>query len=187
MSGIEIDLKGFQVEARLFQFRFQLSEASLVRLRAELFAVNLRVERLELMVELALLLLLLAGHSFGDADPPPGESVDEDTGPGAFGIGQGFTRLILSDEQLNHRVIGRNFGFKETLLLTLATCDIGAKVLDNGNSLIESYASLAKLLKGEMSFTCVGARFPEDLCEADFRSEPRGALSELQCLSVVAL
>src|SRR5262249_33144834 len=103
MSGIELGFKSFVFESRQSQLLTQLIRASLVRMLNRLLAINLRVERGELIFQLALLLLLLVSHRFGDVNATTIERVQKYTRFSAFSIGQSFGKIVLLYEQIRHR------------------------------------------------------------------------------------
>ena len=58
MSGVESSQKRLLIEARFFQSFFEIIESRLVRLRAKSLALNLSIERVNLVVRSALLFAL---------------------------------------------------------------------------------------------------------------------------------
>ncbi len=88
MSGVERSLEGFVIESGFLELRLELTKACLVDLRACALARNLKIERDESAVELALLFLLLRRHRLGYINAASLENVEKHARLGAFGEGQ---------------------------------------------------------------------------------------------------
>src|SRR5215467_5653687 len=106
---------------------------------------------------------------------------------GAFGEAQGFSRSALTREQVDHGVVGRDFGFKVALLLLLSASDLSAQRLDGCDSLFKGLPRLS----GSIESAMCGARREEGLTEsfggADPPRQSRRAFGNIQRLHVASL
>src|SRR6266404_2341574 len=101
-----------------------------------------------MIIESSFLLLLRRSHGLVDVDAAAVQHVEQHAGFGAFGVGDRRAGLVLSQEQLDHGLVGKESVFKEALLVLLAACDQGAKRLDGGYCFFKGLASSGELVEG---------------------------------------
>src|SRR4030095_7710436 len=137
------------------------------RLSEDLFAVNLRVERSEMRVKFALLLLLLDGHSFARFDTAIVDHLQQNAGLCAFCVDEGLAGASLRHKQLDYCLVRRESGFKEAFLFLFASCHLSAQCLHERTCTTELLASLAKAIECEIGFAGCRACFPQEFFGAD--------------------
>src|SRR5262249_28079111 len=109
------------------------------------------------------------------------------TSLGALGIVQSFVRIILGNEQFDHRVVRIDFGCKEALLFLLAARDLSALGFDGGNGRVKGLASAAGLTQSNIGFALGRDRLLEESRVAEALGKVNGSLGKLQSLCGVAL
>src|SRR5262249_21987720 len=132
-----------------------------------------------MIIESSFLLLFLRRHGFGDVDAATVEHVEQHAGFGAFGKGEGCGSLILCRQQFNHRVIRRDFAFKEALLLLFTTCHLSAHDLDSLDCVVKGLVGLGKLIEGTMRPARTELSLPERFELVDLFSKSGGTTSEI--------
>src|SRR4030095_13540941 len=136
MRSVQNQLKCFVLQPSFLLAGLKVFKACWVWLWTLTLAGDLRVEKAEIDTQLSLLVLFLLGHRFSDIDSAAPKHIQKHAPFGALAVCESYDRFVLTCEQVNHRVVGRDFALKKALLSFFAAGDTRSQSLDYSDGFI---------------------------------------------------